>query len=303
LVWVFWPTLEQLATTWHSDPTYSHGWLVPLFSAYLLWSRRGRAEFAGWQTSWWGVLLLIGGGLVHLGGAYLCFDWLDAIALLPCLAGIAVLLGGRAALSWSWPAIAFLAFMVPLPYQVAHGMAHSLQSLTAQLSGLTLQTLGLPALVEGNTILLEDNRINVIEACSGLSMLYIFIALATAAAIVVRRPLLDRAILVLSAIPIAILANTIRIAATGLAMVAISPQFANKIFHDWAGWLMIPLAVAMLMLVLKLIDILLIPDLRRHVRPYRTASKPSEKGAAAQTPASHNGKRGQPAATVHRFGH
>jgi exosortase len=258
VVWVFWPTFDLLLGIWASDPQYSHGYLVPLFAGYLLWARRSKAEFPKWQTCWWGVALIAAACLVRMVAAYLAFDWLDAASLLPCLAGLAVLLGGRRALTWSWPAIAFLGFMIPLPYRLAHSLSGPLQKLATELSALTMQTVGLPAIVEGNTILLGDSRIAVVEACSGLSMLLVFAALTTAAAIVVRRPLLDRLALVLSAIPVAVVANVLRITATGVAQYTVGPRFAHVVFHDLAGWLMMIMAVGMVVLVLKLLDWLLI---------------------------------------------
>jgi exosortase len=197
---------------------------------------------------------------VRLAGASLSFDWLEGIALLPCLAGLAVLLGGRPALTWCWPALAFLAFMIPLPYRLAHGLSGPLQTVAAEMSGYVLQTLGLPALVEGNTILLDkDTRpLDVAEACSGLSMLFVFLAMTTAAAILVRRPLLDRLLLLGSAIPIAILANVLRITATGVAHRYVGPRLGDLVFHDLAGWLMMPLAIGLLVLEVKLLDWLLV---------------------------------------------
>jgi exosortase len=267
VAWVYWPTLQLLVQTWTSDPQYSHGYLVPVFAVFLLWYRRSRADFANWHVSWWGVALLAAAGLIRMAGGFLSFDWLDAMALLPCLAGLALLLGGRPALAWSWPAIAFLAFMVPLPYRLAHSLSGPLQALATQMSGYLMQMLGLPAFVEGNTILLDGHRIAVVEACSGLSMLITFGALATAFAILVRRPMLDRVLFVLSAIPIAIVANVCRISATGVAMHTAGPELADKIFHDLAGWLMMPLAIGLLALEMKLLDVLLVAPAPSRVRP------------------------------------
>jgi exosortase len=244
---------------WGSDPQYSHGFLVPAFSAYLLWSRRGLLQACRRGTSWWGVGLLAAAGLLRVAGAYLSFDWLEGMSLLPCLTGLAVLLGGVPALRWSWPALAFLAFMIPLPYRLAHGLSAPLQGITTEVSGYAMQTLGLPCLVEGNTVLLQTTRLSVAEACSGLSMLIVFAALTTAAAIVVRRPTLDRVALVASAVPIAIVANAVRIIATGVAYATAGPQLADLIFHDLAGWFMMPLAIGLLALVLKVLDWVLVP--------------------------------------------
>jgi exosortase len=297
LAWVYWPTLGLLAEVWRADPQYSHGFLVPAFAAYLLWARRDRAGFAGWRTSWWGVGWIAAAGLLHLAGAYLAFDWLDAMALLPCLAGLAVLLGGRPALAWSWPAIGFLAFMVPLPYRVAHSLSGPLQRIATDLSGYTMQMLGLPALVEGNTILLNGTRLAVVEACSGLSMLIVFAALSTAAAVVVRRPLLDRIILLCSAIPIAILANVVRITATGVAVCLAGPRLADVLYHDLAGWLMMPLAIGMLALVLKVLDFLLVVarDRRPPVRvPGVPAAAEKTSGSRLDGPVTRRSKAAPP---------
>jgi exosortase len=273
-----------------------------LLALYDLLSHASREGFSQWQTSWWGVLLLGGAGLLLLASAYLSFDFLAAVALLPCLAGFAVLLGGRNALRWAWPAVAFLAFMIPLPYQVAHAMSGPLQNVTTKCSGLTLQTLGLPALVEGNTILLDGSAINVVEACSGLSMLMVFCALATATAIVVRRPPLDRVIIVLSAVPIAIVANVVRVSATGVAQYTVGVEFAQHLFHDWAGWLMIVLAVGMLLLVIKLLDVLLIQPPDHNPRAQVSAGHPGGPALTPPPPSRGSARRGRWAASLHRSG-
>src|SRR5262249_34873844 len=109
-LWAYWPTFAAMAHKWISDPQYSHGYLVPAFSLFLLWQRRACRSEVVWRPDWRGLPLLAAGVLLRLAGVYLYFDWLDAASLLPCLAGIAVLLGGWLALRWTWPAIAFLVF-------------------------------------------------------------------------------------------------------------------------------------------------------------------------------------------------
>ena len=108
-----------------------------------------------------------------------------------------------------------------------------------------LQTFGLPAQAEGNVINLEDVKIGVVEACNGLGMLMMFFAYATAVAMVIRRPLLDRVIIVLSAAPIAMIANILRIATTGLLHAFSTRAIADHVYHDLAGYLMMPMALAM----------------------------------------------------------
>lgn len=246
-LWAYWPDLTAMARRWLRDPQYSHGYLVPAFAVALLWLRREHLQNVSWQPSWWGVALLLAGGALRAAGTYLYLDWADAASLVPCLAGVVVLLGGWPALRWAWPALTFLLFMIPLPYRVETSLSGPLRELATDWSTYVLQTIGLPAVAEGHVILLNnDQRIGVEEACSGLSMLLIFFALATAVAVVCGRPLFDRVLIVVSALPIAVVANLARITATALALEYAGPEAAKAIFHDWAGWLMMPLALALL---------------------------------------------------------
>lgn len=257
VLWAYWPTLGVLGHKWLHDPQYSHGYLVPGFAVLLLWLRRSHLAGVHLRPSWWGVPLLLGGVLLRLAGAYLYFDWLDAVSLVPSLAGLFVLLGGWPALRWSWPALAFLLFMIPLPFRIETALAHPLQRIATKVSTYVMQTLGLPALAEGNTILLNRGRIGIVEACNGLSMMMVFFAISTAVALLINRPLLDKVVIVASAAPIAVIANVARIAATGAAHEFLSPEAANAIFHDWAGWLMMPLALGLLWLELWILSRLL----------------------------------------------
>jgi exosortase len=139
----------------------------------------------------------------------------------------------------------FLFFMIPLPYRVEKALGPPLQWLATQASTFTLQTLGLMAFSEGNQIQIDQGRIGVAEACSGLSMLITFVALSTGMAIVVKRPFLDRIVLVLSAIPVALIANIARISLTGALQELAGGDVANHFYHDLAGWVMIPLALVL----------------------------------------------------------
>jgi exosortase len=259
LLWVYWPTLGDLLGRWGSDSQYSHGFLVPAFSVYLLWSRRGRLTPTLVRPSWWGLPILAAGLGLHLAGQYVYFDWLSAVSLLPCLAGLSVLAGGWAALRWAWPAVAFLVFMAPLPYRAEVALSGPLQRVATLASTYVLQTLGLMAFSEGNVIRLGEVRLGVVEACSGLSMLLTFFALSTAVALVIRRPPLDRALVFVSALPIALASNIIRISVTAVLHETVGSRVADLVFHDLAGWLMMPLALGFLWAELRLLSWVLVP--------------------------------------------
>jgi exosortase len=259
LAWSYWPTLEGMAGRWANDPQYSHGYVVPVFALVVLWSRRDRLPSGPRRPSWWGLGFVLAGAVLRLAGAYVSFAWLDAASLLPTLAGLCLLAAGWPALRWAWPAVAFLVFMLPLPYQLETGLAHPLQRLATQASTYTLQTLGLPAVAQGNVIDVDGLKIGVLGACSGLGMLATFFALATAVALVVRRPLWQRVTLVVSAAPIGVLMNLARITATGVLLCTAGSDVAKLVYHDLAGWLMMPLALGVLGLELWFLARLFVP--------------------------------------------
>jgi exosortase len=182
----------------------------------------------------------------------------DGLCMVGSLTGVALLVGGRSVLRWTWPAILFLGFMIPLPHSIEEGIAIPLRTLATRMSTYVLQTFGYPALAEGNIIHIEEIRLGVIDACSGLGMLMTFVALATAMALIVPGRTSDRVVLVLSAIPIAVLANVLRITATGMAYSSLGWQEHRETIHDVLGWLMMPLALLLLWSVLKFLRALLI---------------------------------------------
>jgi exosortase len=285
LLWSYWPTLAAMSQAWSHDPVYSHGYLVPLFALVLLWVRRQKLQVTSFQSDWvWGCFLLFLATVLRLGGTYFYYPWFEAVSLLPCLAGVCLLVGGRSGLAWSWPAIGFLFFMMPLPYRLETGMKQPLQRLATQASTYVLQTLGCSAFAEGNIIVLKSTRLGVEEACSGLSMLLVFLALATAVAMLVRRPLWEKGVILVSALPIAVVANVGRITATGLLFQLGRSRDAQLVFHDLAGWLMMPLGLVMIGIELKVLGrLLIVPE----------ANKPLPISLARPASASVNGTKGK----------
>jgi exosortase len=293
-LWSYWPTLEAMGHKWLHDPQYSHGYLVPVFAVVLLWLRRSQMPAARASPCWWGVALVAVGFLVRFAGVYVYLDWLDAASLVPCLAGFVVLVGGWPALRWAWPALTFLLFMIPLPYRVETALSHPLQRIATQGSTYVMQTLGIPALAEGNTILVNSGRIGVVEACNGLAMMLSFFALAVGMTMVIRRPWLDKAVILVSAAPAAVIVNVWRITVTGLAQEWGNPHLAEAFFHDWAGYLMPVVALALLWGELWLLSRILVP--RKQAAP---ASGILPKPAAMSGPAKPGTKapgRPRPAA-------
>ncbi len=252
LLWSYWPTLGAVQNRWAHDPQYSHGYLVPVFAVLVLWRRR-KGFPPALRPEWWGLALLAGAAALRLAGGYFYFYWFEGISLLLSLLAVGVLVGGRRLGLWLWPAAAVMLFMFPLPFQAETALAAPLQQLATAVGTYALQTFGFAAVAEGNVIVVGDLRVGVVEACSGLGMLMAFFAISTTAALIVQRPTWERVVVFLSAAPIAVLMNLIRITATVFVFCSLGAEAAHTFFHDLAGWLMMPLAFVALWLELALL--------------------------------------------------
>ncbi len=281
LLWSFWPTFVELAQVWQHNPQHTPtagscrcSPAACCGCAATSWTSPPARRAGCWACRcWpWGIGL-------RLRGAYYFYVWLDPLSIVPTVAGLVCLLGGIAALRWSWPGVLFLGFMVPLPYRLATALSGPLQELATIVSTFLMQTIGLPALSEGNVIHLNEESIGVVEACSGLSMLMVFFALSTLVAVLsIRRPLVERLVVVASAVPIALVANILRITATGVLLETTSSATAKAFFHDLAGWLMMPVGLAFLWVELKILGSV-VPASRR--RRQNRATRPAPPPAAS----------------------
>jgi exosortase len=281
LLWASWSVIGAMADRWSTDSRYAHGYFVPMFALALLRIRRPVLDGVKLNPSAQGLAFVGLGAATQLVGGYYRVGWIEGVALLPYLCGLSLLLGGWRYLQWAWPSIGFLAFMVPLPWRVETALDPPLQSIATAASTYVLQSLGIIAFAEGNVIHLSEARIGVEDACSGLSMLMTFIALSTAAALIVRRPLFDRLVLVASSIPVALLANIARIVMTGTLHQMVGGHAATKFYHDLSGWVMMPLAMVLYWIEIEILCRVLIEtkheappllDLSRSRRPPDTTS-------------------------------
>ena len=243
--WTFCPTWVRLARAWSVEPDYSHGYFVIPLALYFLWLRRERMPLAR-GPAWGGLAVIIAALLMHVLGSRYYLETLNGWAIVVWLAGSAWLLGGRAFFLWSLPAVAFLFFMVPLPYRAEGLFRQPLQRIATEVSCWTLQSLGLPALSEGNVITIRDAQLEVAQACSGLRIFVSIMALAAAYAIVSRRPWWIKVLAFAGALPIAVIANAMRVTLVGLTYRLFSSTASHRLAHDLAGLFVIPFAAALM---------------------------------------------------------
>jgi exosortase len=262
------PVLAELARGWLTNPQYSHGILVIPFALFLLWHRQGLAPTGPAVPTWWGVPFLALAAGMRLAGARYYIGTLEQYSLFPALVGLTLAFGGKRYLRWAWPAIAFLFFMIPLHGRVSGLMTGPLQALATRASTYLLQTVGVPATCSGNVIHLTETDVGVVEACNGLRMMVTFFALTTAVAVLSDRPWWQKGLVALSGAPIALVCNVARIAVTCLLHETVGRELADRVFHDLAGWLMMPTALCLLWLGLRAFDRIVVAELRPpHVGP------------------------------------
>jgi exosortase len=244
-VWAYWSTISELVGQWNTQPDYSHGFLVAPFAAYLLWARRDRFPGRASHIAWLGLIPI---GLSIAMRVIASRYYLEAIngwSIAFWWAGVAWLLGGWKVFLWSAPAIAFLWFMVPIPFRAESWLSYPLQTAATNISVWVLQCLGQPAIAHGHTIVVNSHTLEVAQACSGLRIFVGITALAVGYVILVRDRWWERVLLLLSLVPVALAANAARIVTTAFLYQYASDATAQKFSHDFAGWAMIPLAAAL----------------------------------------------------------
>ena len=245
LVYSYFPGLTNAYIAW-ANPQYAHGWIVPLFSAALLFWWRQPVAPVRLSARYVGLLLLAASLGLRLFSASYRIVTIDMYTFVPAICGVFILVGGWSVFRWAWAPLMFLIFMYPLPDEATRYLLGPLQTTATMVSTFALQTLGLEAYREGNQIVLGEMHLGVVDACSGLRMLTIFVALSVGLVMVGQRSWWENAIILASAIPIALAVNSIRITVTGVLYQVADSEFAERVFHDWAGLVMMPMAMAML---------------------------------------------------------
>jgi len=277
----YYETINDLIHTYWNDPDYMHGFFVPLFSLYLLWYRRDMLPSVPQRGSWWGLVFFGFWAFIVWSGVYFAYTWFMPFSIVPCLAAITLFIGGWQVFLWAWPAIVFLFFIVPLPGLLASDLSGPLQSIGIHVSVIVTQTLGIPSIAQGNQIILRDPPpLGVEEACSGIKMLMLFFTLCVGAAFIMRKPVWERVLIVISAPPIAVLANVFRITLTAILFEMahqwpsiVSRAFADKVFHDFAGLLMMPVALLILLGEMTLISKLMVQPVKDRTLVVRETSR------------------------------
>jgi exosortase len=248
--------LFHLVGQWWHNPNFSHGFFVPLFSAFVIWQDRHRLARLPLRPSWFGVPILAGAMCTLIVGQMGAELFLSRTSLLLVLAGVTILFLGwnffRATL-FPW---AFLILMIPIPAIVFNQITFPLQLLASKVAAAILPLFGVPILREGNVINLPSMALEVAEACSGIRSLMSLVTLAIIYGFLMERRLWVRWLLAVASVPIAVIANSVRIIGTGLLVQYWDPDKAEGYFHASWGWIIFVVSLVLLYALHSLIEMI-----------------------------------------------
>jgi exosortase len=238
VVWLYRGTLSSLVHQWGSDDNYSHGFFVAPLALYFAWERRDALDRLPVRRGIGGAFLLLFSLVVWMAGLLGAELFLTRVSLVGVIAGLVWFVWGRQHLRVLAFPIAFLLLMIPLPAIIFNQLAFPLQLLASRVGETAIAAAGIPVLREGNVLQLPTRNLEVAEACSGIRSLVSLLMLAIVLGYFTERRTGRRVLIACAAIPIAILANAIRVAGTGIASEWISPAVSEGFFHTFSGWLM-----------------------------------------------------------------
>lgn len=249
----YWPVLQRLASDWMNDEDMGHGMLVPPVALFIAWQRRDEILAKSYSPNWWGLVIVVLGALQLLAATLGVEFFVARTAFLVSLVGVIVTVGGWPLLKELLFPLFLLVFMIPLPAIIYNQITFPLQLLASRFAEVFLGLLGIPVLRDGNILETPNQRLSVVEACSGIRSLFSLTFLALVYAYFFDSKVWMRWVLLVLTIPIAILVNAFRVTLTGL-LGEHNPELAKGAFHTAEGWVVFVAALVLLFLAHRLVN-------------------------------------------------
>jgi exosortase len=243
-LWSYWPGIMDLWKIWQRNDEYSSGLLVPFLTVYVLWSRRHDLIQCRIKPCAWGILAFLAAQVIRLLGLFLMYGSAENLSIALSIAALVLLLFGWQFFRKVSTVLLFLCLMLPWPHRIQAAVALPLQRWATSSAVFCLELMGYEVLQEGNIIHIGQASVAVAEACNGLRMVTAFFVISGLVVLLAKRAWWEKLILLFSSLPIALLCNTTRLTITALAFTVISGEYWEKIFHDFGGYAMMPLALA-----------------------------------------------------------
>jgi exosortase len=243
------PTLRGMLDQWWTDEDMGHGFVVPIVILWILWRERSRWLVLPMQWSFWGFVVLAVGAMLQLMGALGAGLFASSVAFLITIAGTVLCFGGIPLLrAWIFPFLVAL-FMLPKLAVVYNQVTLPLQLLATKIAAGMLSMASIKVIREGNILDVAGHRISVVEACSGIRYLLSLGFVAVVFAYLADAKPWMRIALLAASVPVAIFANALRVAATGLL-----PVLDAGAPHAISGWFVFVFCLAMLVLARRVLN-------------------------------------------------
>lgn len=254
----FQDNLQNLISVWYRDPSWSHGFVVPLIAAFFVNQNWDRLAAMKARPSYMGALIMAYAAVAQVIFRITGQEHMSNLTMLVMLFGAVLLILGWDYLRVLWLPICYLLFMINPPSALYVKITTPMQHWAATIGVALVKILGVTAYQSGTTIFVETGRewsqLSVEEACSGIRMLLAFFALAVALAYTTNRPMWQKVFLSICAAPVAIFCNALRVGLTGFLFVRAGPEFARGAAHEWLGFAMLIPAMGMQMGIAWLLD-------------------------------------------------
>ncbi|MBW8041231.1 MAG: exosortase [Planctomycetes bacterium] len=252
-LWSYWPGLVSLWNVWQRSDEYSSGLLVPFLAVYILWSRRHDIAQCPIKPSVWGLVAFVAAQGVRFFGLLFLYSSAENLSIALSIAALVLMLFGWQLFRKVSMVLLFLCLMLPWPNRVQAAVTLPLQSWATSSAVFCLEVMGYEVMQEGNIIHIGQATVAVAEACNGLRMITAFFVISGLVVLLVKREWWEKLIVLASSLPIALLCNTARLTITALAFTVLSGEHWEKIFHDYGGYAMMPLALAAIVVELWLL--------------------------------------------------
>ncbi len=246
---LYYPFLLTLIGDWRQNPNYSHGFLIPFISVWLIYSLKDRFKTTPYQPSNWGLVLIFC-AVIQLIVAKIGMEYfLQRTSIIVLFLGIALFLYGKNITKLLLIPICYLIFMIPIPAIIWNKIAFPLQLFASYLTEHVIRFLGMPVLREGNVLILSTITLEVVDACSGIRSLTTMMALSVPLTFFMLGGAVRKIVFFLSSIPIAIFVNIVRLTVTAILSAMYGEVFAKGFLHEFSGMITFALGLALLYLV------------------------------------------------------
>jgi exosortase len=239
---VFFPVIRSMVTEWFALEEMGHAFFVPIVAGYIVWVEQERILATPIKRFYPAIALIVWGFFQMVLG-FLGADFFVArTALVISLAGVIWTLAGTAVLRKLAFPLFLLLFMIRIPLFLYQQMTFPLQIFASQVATTVLNSIGIPVMRDGNVLELPSQKLQVIEACSGIRSLLSLTFLSLAYSYFFDRRAWMRPVLFIATIPIAVAANAFRVTMTGV-LTEYNKKLADGFFHSFEGWLIFMVAL------------------------------------------------------------